>query len=260
MLRHESEVKGYEIHASDGLVGTVTDFLFDDATWVVRWLVVDTGHWLPGRKVLLPPSALGYVNHIGHQFNVLLTRQQVKDCPGVEVHEPVSRQHEARIYDYYGWSPYWGNPSIAGAIGYGDTILGASMTVPPFGLMQREKDIDDSEQSKQELTLRSVDEITGYAIHAVDGEIGHVEDVLVEDDDWTIRYLVVETKNWWHGNKVLVSPLAVTDIRWTERQVRLGVDRQRVQNSMAYDPLEIVDFSHEKTTLRYEGGHRSSAR
>jgi len=257
MLRHESEIKGYEIHASDGLVGTVTDFLFDDATWVVRWLVVDTGHWLPGRQVLLPPSALGYVNHIGHQFNILLTRQQVKDCPGVEVHEPVSRQHEARIYDYYGWSPYWNNSSFGGAIGYGGSILGASMTVPPFGLMQKEKDIDDADGSKQDATLRSVEEITGYSIHALDGEIGHVEDVLVEDDDWSIRYLVVETKHWWHGNKVLVSPLAVIDIRWTERQVRLGVDRRRVQNSTTYDPLALVDFSHEKTTQRYGDCHRS---
>lgn len=257
MLRHESDVKGYEIHASDGLVGTVTDFLFDDAAWVVRWLVVDTGHWLPGRQILLPPSALGFVNHIAHQFNVLLTRRQVKDCPGVEVHEPVSRQHEARIYDYFGWSPYWGAPSFVGPLGYGYGNLGVAMTAPPLELMQREKDIDDTEKSKQDSTLRSVDEITGYAIHALDGEIGHVEDVLVEDEDWSIRYLVVETKNWWLGNKVLVSPLAVTEIRWAERQVRLGVDRRRVQNSTAYDPLASIEFGHEKTTQKYADCHRS---
>ena len=81
MLRHQSEIIGYAIHASDGYIGTVSDHLFEDKTWLVRWLVVDTGHWLPGRKVLLPPSVLAHINHIGRQFNVGLTRQQVKDCP-----------------------------------------------------------------------------------------------------------------------------------------------------------------------------------
>jgi hypothetical protein len=74
MLRHQSQFKDYAIHASDGAVGTVTDLLFNDATWLVRWLVVDTGNWLSGRKVLLPPSALAHVNYIGHQFSVRLTK------------------------------------------------------------------------------------------------------------------------------------------------------------------------------------------
>ena len=86
MLRHESDINGYAIHASDGPIGIVCDFLFDDATWMVRWLVVDTGNWLPGREILLPPSAVGQVNHMGHQFNVKLTRQQVKDCPDIDTH------------------------------------------------------------------------------------------------------------------------------------------------------------------------------
>jgi hypothetical protein len=91
MLRHESEINGYAIHATDGLIGTVNDFLFDDATWLVRWLVIDTGNWLPGRKILLPPSALAHVNHMGHQFAVRLTKQQIKECPEIEADRPVSR-------------------------------------------------------------------------------------------------------------------------------------------------------------------------
>jgi uncharacterized protein YrrD len=260
MLRHASEINEYAVHASDGPIGTVSDFLFEDTTWLVRWLVVNTGNWLSGREVLLPPSALSHVNHIGHQFNVKLTRQQVKDCPDADTDQPVSRQHEANIYNYYGWSPYWGAGSYMGVAGYGG-YLGGSMIAPPaLGLMLRETDIDEAQRTKGDPTLRSVKEVTGYHIHARDGEVGHVDDFLVEDDDWSIHYLVVDTKNWWPGNKVLVSPLAVRSIKWTDRLVNLGADRQAVKDSAAYDSSATVDPIYEKNIHKYNGDLRHRER
>ena len=254
MLRHESEIDGYAIHASDGLIGTVSDFLFDDATWLVRWLVIDTGSWLPGRKVLLPPSALAEVNHMGRQFSVRLTKQQVKECPEAESDRPVSRQMETKIYSYYGWSPYWGNGSY---MGYGGGYLGGSVATPPSPqLMQRETEIDDARRRKDDPALRSANEITGYHIHASDGEIGHVEDFLIEDDDWSIHYLVVDTTNWWPDKKVLISPLSVRKIEWTGRQVSLGADRQKVKDSPAYDPSMTVDPVYEKNFHKHYGDLR----
>ena len=108
MLRNASAIKGYAIAANDGRLGTVSDFLFDDASWLVRWLVVDTGNWLSGRKVLLPPSVLGHLDPKGREFAVGLTMQQVKDSPDIDTERPASRQMETNIYDYYGWNPYWG--------------------------------------------------------------------------------------------------------------------------------------------------------
>jgi hypothetical protein len=260
MLRHESDINGYAIHASDGLVGTISDFLFDDTTWLVRWLVVDTGNWLPGRKVLLPPSALGDVNHIGHQFDVKLTRQQVKECPDVDADLPVSRQMETSIYNYYGWSPYWGDGSYMSLVGYGGYLDGSMIAPPSLGLMQREKGADEALRSKADLALRSAKEVTGYYIHASDGEIGHVEDFLVEDDDWSIHYLVVDTKNWWPGKKILVSPLSVRSIQWQDRQVNLGADRQKVKDSLAYDPTVTVDPIYRKTIHKYDSSLRMRTR
>ena len=75
MLRNSSEVIGYTIGANDGQLGKVTDFLFDDDTWLVRWLVVDISSWLSNRKVLLSPSVLGHFSAIGNQFSVRLTKQ-----------------------------------------------------------------------------------------------------------------------------------------------------------------------------------------
>jgi sporulation protein YlmC with PRC-barrel domain len=257
MLRHQSEIIGYAIHASDGYIGTVSDHLFEDTTWLVRWLVVDTGHWLPGRKLLLPPSALAHINHIGRQFNVGLTRQQVKDCPNVDTDLPVSRQMETSIYGYYGWSPYWGGGSYMGMVDYGGYLGGPLGSVPSAELIEREKEIDAEKRSKSDPTLRSVREVAGYHIHASDGEIGHVEDFLVEDDDWSIRYLVVETKNWWPGATVLISPLSVQTIQWVDQQVNLRVDRQSVKDSSEYDPSATADPINRKSIHKYNSDLRT---
>ncbi|MEP6604916.1 MAG: PRC-barrel domain-containing protein, partial [Nitrosospira sp.] len=205
MLRHHSLYKGYAIEGSDGAIGTVSDLLFNDATWLVRWLVVDTGNWLTGRTVLLPPSALAHVNHIGHQFSVRLTKQQIKECPDIESDRPVSRQSEAKLYEYYSWAPYWGAGSYLGMVAYGGMVGPSALAKPSLELMRREREIDEAHRKKDDPALRSAKEVTGYNVHASDGEIGHIADFLVEDDDWSIHYLVVDTKNWWPGKKVLIS-------------------------------------------------------
>jgi len=258
VLRHTSQINGYAIHASDGDIGTVNDFLFDDETWLVRWLVVDTGNWLPGRKVLLPPSSLAHVNHIGRQFSVRLTKQQVKECPDLDSDQPVSRQMETTIYDYYGWSPYWNPVSYLGMAAFGGGYLGrTAATLPSPELMRTEQEIEDAQPGKVEPTLRSANEVIGYHIYASDGEIGHVEDLLVDDDDWSIHYLVVDTKNWWPGRQVLISPMSVRKIEWADRLVSLGADRQMVKNSPPYDSSTTVDPLYEKNLHNHYGDLRS---
>ena len=197
MLWNASVIKGYAIEASDGDIGTVSDFLFDDASWLVRWLVVDTGNWLSGRKVLLPPSVLGRLYAKDRVFAVKLTKQQIKDSPEIDTDRPVSRQMETSVYDYYGWSPYWGTGFYMGGYGY----MPGALAAPYLGSRRHEDDIADARRSHDDPHLRSVEAVTGYHIHASDGEIGHVDDFLVEDADWSIRYLVVDTKNWWPGRR-----------------------------------------------------------
>jgi len=243
MLRHTSQISGYAVHASDGAIGSVSDFLFDDVTWLVRWLVIDTGNWLPGRKVLLPPSSLAHVNHIGRQFSVRLTRQQVKECPDVESDRPVSRQSESDIYNYYGWSPYWGMGLYMGGYGYAGSSLAASSYLES---RRHEKEIADARRDDGDPHLRSIAAVIGYHIHACDGEIGHVEDFLLEDADWSIHFLVVDTRNWWAGKQVLISPGLAQAINWNDRRVNLNVDRQRVKDSPAYDASTTVDGAYEK--------------
>lgn len=253
MLWTASGINGYAIHASDGKIGTVSDFLFEDDSWLVRWLVVDTGNWLSGRKVLLPPIALGHPDPAKNEFPVMLTMKQVEESPDIDTDLPVSRQMEMRVYDYYGWRPYWGTGFYMPGYGYaGDNWPGS----PSVGTRRREAELIANQHNNDDPHLRSIQSVTGYHVHAIDGEIGHVKDMLVQDADWSVHYLVVDTKNWWPGKKVLISPGAAHDINWSDRLVNLDVDRARVKGSPEYDETITVDRNYEKQFHDYYGDPR----
>jgi hypothetical protein len=252
MLVHGSKIRGCSIGATDGQVGSISDILFDDSTWRVRWLVVDTGALLPGRKVLIPPSALSLVNHMGHQYAVRLTKQQIKDSPGAETHEPVSRALETELYDYYGWTPYFSTGFYMGGYSY------AGFPIEPSALGFKKRKVEDKQEDYKLKgpQLRSVHEVGGYHIHASDGAIGHVADFLIEDGDWSIHYLVVQTSDWWPGKSVLVSPRSVLKTDWPNRMVDLNVSRQQIKDSPAYDGSEEVDRAYEYKFHGYYNGVR----
>jgi PRC-barrel domain len=266
MLWNASKLNGYTIAASDGHLGTVSDVLFDDATWSMRWLVVDTGHWLPGRKVMLPPSALGRSNREDREFSVKLTKEQVKNSPEINTDRPVSRQMETHIYHYYGWGPYWGGGLGTGGFGYlgmdgYDGYLGGPSSDGPYiRPSQHEDEMASYQRSDGDPHLRSTGAVIGYHIHATDGMIGHVAEFLVEDTNWSIRYFVVDTKNWWPGKKVLISPRSARDIDWNDRLVSLSIDRATVRGSPEYDAATIFDQVHEDNGQRHDGEVQSTPR
>jgi hypothetical protein len=250
MLWNASAFNGYAIEASDGRLGTVSDLLFEDTGWVIRWLVVDTGDWLPGRKVLLPLSALGQPDRAPRHFRIKLTMQQVKGSPDVDTDLPVSRQIEAQVHDYFGWDPYWSGSFLPMRNAM------ATPVVPPLYEPQSARhDLAgvDAAPNEGDPHLRSIATITGCHIHASDGEIGHIEDFLVDDAGWNIRYIKVDTGNWWPGERVLISPYSVREIDWSGRLVHINVNRQKVKNAPAYNPSITVDGAYEEKFLTYYG-------
>jgi sporulation protein YlmC with PRC-barrel domain len=240
-----SELKSYEIQATDGQVGSVTDFLFDDQSWQARWVVVDVGGWLSRQEVLMPTSHLGDVNRAARAISVDLTRAQVKDSPDPETHRPVSRQFESSLYEHYGWMPYWG----VGATGAGAGYL-IPPRYPPLGARRAEPPRPDGGREENP-HLRSAREVTGYRIEASDGEIGHVEDFLFGDDSWTIRYLIVDTKNWWPGKFVLIVPEWAEEIRWSDRIVRVNRGRDEIKAAPEFDPKARFERADEARLYDY---------
>lgn len=249
MLRSIRQLQGATIAASDGPIGSIRDFYFDDRWWTVRYLVVDTGKWLPGRMVLLSPAVVGRLDWSQRTVEVSLTREQVKGSPDVEEHRPVSRQQELTHLRYYGVPPYWLGPDLWGAAPYPTRLSGAEQA-------ELDRTIEHAQQvavAQGDDHLRSMKEVAGYQIDATDGELGEIDDFLVDEETWAIRYLVINTSRWWFGKQVLIPPSWATSVSWDTRTVSVSVTRERVKESPPYDASAHLDRQWEADYHRHHG-------
>jgi len=233
MLINAQNLKGAAIIARDGAIGEIDDLYFDDVSWTVRYLIVDAGSWLFSRKVLISPISIEKTDDGANQVFVNLTRDQVKDSPDIDTQKPVSRQHETAFMDYYGYPYYWGGPYL-----WGDAAFPATLAMPPAVESQiaaaataRRREAEESYDER----LRSVNEVNGYNIGASDGEIGHVDDFIIDDEDWAIRYIVVKTGGWLSGRKTLVAPRFVERISWDESKLFVSLTRDQIASGPEYD-------------------------
>jgi len=224
---------GFSIHGTDGDMGKVHEFYFDDASWTIRYLVAETGNWLSGRKVLISLVALGKPDLASARFSVNLTRDQIRNSPDIDTERPVYRQHEAELHDYYQWPQYW-ESGFGGALGITPYPL---LEVPLSSLPPESGRLDDPH-------LRSTRHVTGYRIHATNGEIGHVADFMVDDENWTICNLVVDTGTWLPGKKVLISPSWIKEVNWAEASVHVDRMRESVKNSPDADSSGSIEPDH----------------
>ena len=240
MLRSLHEMKGYKAKATDEEVGVVDDFCFDDSNWAVLYIVVDIGSWLADRDVLISPAKVALPDRNNRILPISMSSSEVKQAPGVEAEAPVSKQEAINIEQYHVWAPVWS--PIGVPIVYGG-IAAAPMV---------EEEASKSEQ-KPNPRLRSEKEVEGYHISAVDGEIGHVEDHIVDTDDWTIRYLIVDTRNWLPGKNVILSPDWVTQVDWEQRRISVNLTREQVRNSPGYDKDAMIDREYEEALYDHYG-------
>ena len=260
MITNAKNLKDLTIRATDGELGTVVQFYFDDDTWAIRYLMVETGGWLGGRQVLISPVSVVHTDWDAKRLDVALTKSQVEHSPNIDTHEPVSRQHEAAFLGYYGYPCYWGGPYL-----WGSAFYPAGMTTSEAASVAAVADRIRKESPDSH--LRSSEAVTGYRIEAVDGEIGHVDSFLMDDEAWAIRYLEVATRNWWPGQKVLVSPAWVERVSWTDSKVLVGLSRESIRNGPAYDDSTQITREYEnRLHLHYgrppywlnEGEHKQS--
>ncbi|MEO8399623.1 MAG: PRC-barrel domain containing protein [Ignavibacteriaceae bacterium] len=241
MLRSIKKIHGFKIQAKDGEIGKADGFYFDDHTWTIRYLVVDTGNWLVSRRVLISPHSLGKPDWEKEIFPINLTKEQIEKSPNVENDKPVSRQHEIDLVEYYGWPSYW--------TGVDGSMVGAIPPVafyPPSETEEELSEMKRKEEEKFDPNLRSTNNVIGYNIHANDGDIGHAEDFLVDDNNWSIRYLVVDTKNWLPGGRKVVLALSwIKDINWADSNVKVNLTKEQIKNSPQYDSSKLIEREYE---------------
>jgi len=241
MLRRMNDLKGFAIGAKDGDIGQASDFIFDDKNWTVRYLVVDTNPWLPGGKVLISPIVTAQADWEGKKLPVLLTREQVKHSPDIRMDEKLSAQDEMKYYNHYGWPYYW---------------IGAGMWGPvtvPQDLLDKEMDENIARtQQVNESHLRSMNEVTDYTVQATDGAVGQVDDFVIDDEPWVIRYMVVDTGNWWPGKKVIVSPRWIAHVDWKNSNVYTNLSRESVKNAPEFE-ADKLDRAYEAELYQHYG-------
>jgi len=232
MLTKVGTLKGYKLHSIDGEIGKVEEFYFDDQHWTIRYLVANTGDWLTGRQVLLSPYALRAVNQETQDITVALTKKQIESSPSLSTDRPVSRQFEDAYYAYYGWSPYWAGSYAWGT--YGDIAH------------DRKVSRESIRNAKMwDPNLCSTHDVRGHSIQAIDGEIGHVEDFIVDDATWTIHYMVVHTHNWLPRKKVLISPKWIERVSWDEQKVFVNLSCEAIKLAPEYTDEAVLTQDYE---------------
>lgn len=254
MLRNVNKLEGLSIGAIDGPIGKVEDFYFDDESWVIRYVIVDTSKWLGGREVLISPYAIGQTDWAGDTLPVTVTKEQVKNSPSIDSDKPISRQYEKSYLGYYGYPYYWGGTGLWGEANYPGTPL-TGMDADPDHRNEGYLKVPSELATNADPHLRSCSAVKGYHIHAKDGEIGHVQGFLVDDSTWSIRYLIVNTSNWWVGHQVLLSPEWIKYVGWTESRVTIDVDRQAIKDAPPYDDDVPLDRDAEGTIYNHYRRH-----
>ena len=258
MLRAK-DLETCAIRATDGLIGRVKDLYFDDQAWGIRYLVVETGAWLSSRKVLISPLAIGQPDWTDKILPVSLTKEQVKNSPDIDTDKPVSRQHEMQYHAYYGYPFYWAGEGLFAQGDYpGSTLVGLSSRRSEAGYREAQARSDRAMAQVErpvdgDPRLRSAKAIMDYYIEATDGGIGHVRDLLVNEDTWAIRYLVVNTSAWWFGHQVLIAQQWIHDMSCINATVSVKLTRQAVKDSPGYDAAIPLSRDYEVNLHKHHG-------
>jgi len=259
MLRQTKDLQDLAIVATDGAIGNVKDLYFDDGAWAIRYLVVDVGSWLSSRKVLISPIAAGKPDWVGKLLPVSLTCEQVKNSPDIDTDKPVSRQNEMAYMGYYGYPYYWGGTGLWGGGAYPGMLMSsysgfdAERPVVQLEVQEAYAQAEAARHQDDDIHLRSCKAVKGYHIHASDGDIGHVQGFLVDEETWAIRYIIVDTSNWWLGHQVLIAPQWIQDVSWPDAKVSVNLTRQAVKDAPAYDAAAQLDRKQESGIYEHYG-------
>lgn len=245
MLSNLKSLFSYKLRATDGEIGGVRDIFFDDKKWEIRYFVADTGNWLLGKRVLISPVSIEGVDWDSRKLLVNLSKDQIEKSPEVHEDRPVTRQMEKDLSVYYAWPAYW------------EPIVGVTRPVlvsPEAVVESAKKSVDTAEiepHTDGDPHLQSVKDVSGFHIHAVDGEMGHIVDFIADTDNWFIRYIEVDTRNWWPGKKVLVAPEWVQTVAWEISEVYVDLTRDAIRNAPEYDPDNPIDRDYESRLYEY---------
>jgi hypothetical protein len=243
MLRSLKEFEHCKVSAADGDIGSIQDFLLDDERWSVRYLMVETSGFLDRQQVLISPISFRQADWSGTQFHLALTKEEVRMSPSIDTNRPVSRQQEIDLSGYYGYPNYWNNSGLWGMSDYPGSLAAERW---------RELSVQNAENLAG-IHVRCASEIRGYQVQGSDAPIGDIENFIIDDQTWEVRFLVIDASSWWGGERVLVAPRWATRIGWDERQVYVDLPRQLVKNCPKWSSTLEINREYEVRLHDYYG-------
>jgi len=250
MFRSLRNLFGYEIQATDGKIGKVKDLYFDEEEWETRYLVIDTGPWILGKEVLLIPDALGQPNWVGESIPVKLTQKQVKESPDVSTVLPIARKHQIALHTYYNWRPYWSPVTPITT----STMATATTIAQNDTRLQDEKKEAIERLFQHDSSLRSAKEVIGYTTNGQDGELGKIDDIILDIESWKLVYFVLDTSSWLvEGKKTLIAIPWINSISYHDQEVQLDLNQTIIEDSPPYDPETPINRSYEEVLYDYHG-------
>lgn len=251
MLRSANKLTGYRLHATDETLGKCRDLFFDDRWWTIRHLLANTGSWMTGRMVLVSPLMILKPDWESKNIYLNVSKEAVENCPAPSEDEPVSREHEKKMALYYGYPNYW---SGEGLWGPAPTPAAAELIAIQARTREKEEITEETEPLEETNHLRSLKEVIGYGIGAPDGEIGHVDDLILDDETWALRHAVVDTRNWLPGGrKVLISLDWIDAVSWSKRTFTTTLSKDLIKKSPEFDPEIPVNAEYETRLYDFYG-------
>lgn len=230
-------ITGFGIGATDGKIGTVKEIYFEDHTWTVRYLIVKTGNFLKEKLILISTQALLDADWDNELFSTNLSTDQIINSPDIDTDKPVYRQQEVKLYEHFPWDIYW----AMGIIPMEDSV--------EIAISEKQKEIGANANPH----LRSSDKVTGYTLHAIDGELGHIDDLIIETESWKITYVVLKTGSWFSGQKILIPTEWIIEINWLSSTFVMEATVEKVQQCEPFDADGGVNEAYEKVRRDYKG-------
>jgi sporulation protein YlmC with PRC-barrel domain len=234
MLNSYNDLKTYSIRATDQRTGNVDDIYFDDEEWRVLYLVVQTGFLLTARQSLIGTNRVGRPDTDRGEVPVDLTAEELKSADSPQSDPPVSQQMPPAVaaQSMSAW------PSF---------IVGTGLDYSP-GLAQDQLSLaaaeaEEAEEHAGDSHLRSMAEVIGYTVHATDGEIGAVDDFLIDPRTWRLQHLVIDTGSWLPGKRVVITTDWIADVDWAERHIRVNAGTQKIEDAPPFDEVEDLKRS-----------------
>jgi len=250
MLKRTKNLCGFRIHTTDGEIGHVEEMYFDDEKWTVRYIVIETGPWMLGKEVLISPVSVDTINWEQKYISVRLSKGQVKDSPDIDTDRPISRQKEMEYHRYYNIPVYWRGVGLWGSGMY--PVVNPEV-IEDVEQQQREHPLPENESG--DTHLRSTSEVIGYYVHAVDGEIGHVEDFIFDDEKFAIRYMLIDTGKIFSGKKVLLTPKLIDKVVWEKSMVNVNTSKDKITSAPEFESDEDITQEYEERTFKHYNVH-----